>query len=106
MGLDEPALKEVPIAVLGMKIDIEGAVSESTFREAMGLASQSYAGRSIEVFMGSVLEMHGAHRIGEAIQWLSTRIPEDRLKKRLETKPACSTASLEAGGEEDEDMMV
>ena len=71
-------LCNVPVAVLGNKIDKKGAASEEELREQLGLQCEvtwgkdpkkkTGAGRPIEVFMCSV-----AKRMGyiEAFQWIS-----------------------------------
>ena len=74
-------LKEVPVVVLGNKIDMAAAASEAELRQALGLTHTtgkdtrpSQLGttmRPVELFMCSVV-----HRSGytEAIQWLAQYI--------------------------------
>jgi len=79
--LEDPALAEVPIAVLGNKIDIPVAASEQELRESLGLYQHMTSGkdaktgalqaRPIELFMVSVAKRMG---YGEAFQWLSKHL--------------------------------
>eukprot|EP00826_Nyctotherus_ovalis_P043727 TRINITY_DN4644_c0_g1_i4.p1 TRINITY_DN4644_c0_g1~~TRINITY_DN4644_c0_g1_i4.p1 ORF type:complete len:196 (+),score=59.53 TRINITY_DN4644_c0_g1_i4:160-747(+) len=74
-----PELSNVPVAILGNKIDKKGAASEDELRESLGLpyeltwgkdpSKKTGTGRPIEIFMCSV-----AKRMGyvEAFQWIST----------------------------------
>jgi GTP-binding protein SAR1 len=102
--LSAPALKAVPIAVLGMKTDLKGAANEDDFCKAMGLAQETLSDH-IKVFMCSVVEMHGCHRIGEAILWLSKKIIERNVPQ-----PSAATTRPEALPQDDEaenvDMLV
>jgi len=78
--LDEPCLRDVPMAVLGNKIDIPVAASEDELRHALGLPHHATCGkdvsaasvkgqsRPVEVFMCSVVKRMG---YAEAFQWLS-----------------------------------
>ena len=77
--LNLPELNNVPVAILGNKIDKKGAASEDELRESLGLPyeltwgkeknKKTGTGRPIEIFMCSV-----AKRMGyiEAFQWIST----------------------------------
>lgn len=56
---------EVPIVVLGNKIDREGSLSEEQFREAFGLKKED---RPIEVFMCSIIQREG---YAPALKWAS-----------------------------------
>eukprot|EP00826_Nyctotherus_ovalis_P041533 TRINITY_DN419_c0_g3_i2.p1 TRINITY_DN419_c0_g3~~TRINITY_DN419_c0_g3_i2.p1 ORF type:complete len:195 (+),score=49.50 TRINITY_DN419_c0_g3_i2:106-690(+) len=78
--MDMPEISNVPIAVLGNKIDKKGAASEDELRSSLGLpheftwgkdAKKVDTGRPIEIFMCSI-----AKRMGyvEAFQWISTFI--------------------------------
>merc|ERR1719343_462360 len=80
MLLDEPSLRDVPIAVLGNKIDIPVAASEDELRQSLGLPQHMTCGKSIaavagkggrpvEVFMCSVVKRMG---YAEAFEWLSS----------------------------------
>lgn len=118
----EQMLQDVPIAVLGMKIDIAGAASADEFCKAMGLpqkvlsssptaeglamfpskvSTDNMATDNIKVFMCSVVEMEGCHRIGEAINWLSEHILQHRA-------PAGTPVAIaeESNPADDMDMMV
>ena len=76
--LSMPELSNVPIAILGNKIDKKGAASEEELRESLGLTyeltwgkdpkKKTGTGRPTEIFMCSV-----AKRMGyiEAFQWIS-----------------------------------
>jgi len=75
--LSEQALAAVPIAVLGQKIDLEGAASEEEFRSALRLLPSDIAGRPVSVFMCSVLQKRG---YGDAIRWISDVILERRVR--------------------------
>lgn len=76
--LIEPALANVPIAVLGNKIDIPTAASEEELRYALGLHAHvtcgkavrkgdPWMGRPVELFMTSVVKRMG---YAEAFLWL------------------------------------
>ena len=76
--LSMPELANVPVAILGNKIDKKGAASEEELRENLGLPyevtwgkdpkKKTGTGRPIEIFMCSI-----AQRMGyiEAFQWIS-----------------------------------
>jgi len=73
--LNEPALQDVPLAILGNKIDIPVAASEEEFRRALGLAqhmtcggAEKGAARPVEVFMCSITRRMG---FAESFLWLS-----------------------------------
>jgi len=70
-------LKDVPVVVLGNKIDLPKAVGEKDFRDVMGLPAHTTTGkgtsrtagsRPIEVFMCSVVNRSGYN---EAFKWVS-----------------------------------
>jgi len=75
--LEDPALREVPIAVLGNKIDIPTAASEDELRHMLGLYShmtcdgdekKGAAGcRPLRLFMCSIAKRMG---YAEAFEWL------------------------------------
>ena len=67
----EDSLADVPVAVLGNKIDIEGALSEVQLREMLGLYESRT--RPLEIFMCCVVERQG---YGRAIQWLASYIKD------------------------------
>lgn len=80
--LSMPELVELPIAILGNKIDRKGAVNEEQLREALGLSLEKTGktsckmqskevqnSRPIEVFMCSIANGKGYK---EAFQWLNT----------------------------------
>lgn len=105
MLLAEPALKEVPIAVLGTKIDLNGAASEDEFRRALGVLPEAVAGRAVQVYMCSVIERDGAFQVGEAIQWLASNVPQSRISgPKLATLGSEPTQKDDFG--DDDDMMV
>jgi len=79
MLLEEHSLHDVPIAVLGNKIDIAVAASEDELRHSLGLPRHMTCGkdavagagkqaRPVEVFMCSVVKQMG---YAEAFEWLS-----------------------------------
>lgn len=61
----EEDLKDTPICVLGNKIDKDGAVSEATLRDALGIYDHE------GVFMCSIVERSGYE---PAFQWLAKKI--------------------------------
>jgi GTP-binding protein SAR1 len=80
--LDGDGLADVPIAVLGNKIDIPTAASEDELRASLGIFRHFSSGkaskksvdegvREVEVFMCSVVKRMGYN---EAFQWLSDRV--------------------------------
>jgi len=72
--LREPALEDVPVVVLGNKIDIPVAASEDELRYVLGLPHHVTAdagekgGRPVQLFMCSIVKRMG---YSEAFQWLS-----------------------------------
>ena len=81
--LETPELQNVPVVVLGNKIDIGNAASEEELRNAFKLPSHltyqgpagnrdNRGGRPIQVFMCSVLNRMGYR---EAFQWLAKFLP-------------------------------
>lgn len=77
--LSAQELKGKPIAVLGMKTDLQGAASEEEFSKAMGLCNSDAVADNVKVFMCSVVDMEGCQRIGEAVNWLSAHILENPI---------------------------
>lgn len=81
--LDDPCLAQVPIAVLGNKIDIPVAASEQELRQSLGLYQHMTSGkdnvgnksssncRPMELFMVSVVKRMG---YAEAFRWLSNEL--------------------------------
>merc|ERR1711915_1062261 len=75
---EEPSLAQVPIVVLGNKIDIPVAASEEELRQGLQLFNHmtfgreakkgAAAARPVELFMVSVAKRMG---YAEAFQWLS-----------------------------------
>mmetsp|Transcript_39180 Transcript_39180/g.93662 ORF Transcript_39180/g.93662 Transcript_39180/m.93662 type:complete len:198 (+) Transcript_39180:58-651(+) len=75
--LEDPALAQVPLAVLGNKIDIPVAASEDELRHSLGLYTHMTSGkmaqkdlqvRPLELFMCSVVKRMG---YAEAFDWLA-----------------------------------
>merc|ERR1712154_53953 len=75
--LAEPALAEVPVVVLGNKIDIPVAASEEELRQSLQLYHHMTSGRDakptskcrpVELFMVSVVKRMG---YAEGFQWLA-----------------------------------
>ncbi|XP_069055352.1 small COPII coat GTPase SAR1B [Pleurodeles waltl] len=79
--LTDETISNVPILILGNKIDKPEAISEERLRELFGLygqttgkgkvASKDLSSRPLEVFMCSVLKRQG---YGEGFRWLSQYI--------------------------------
>eukprot|EP01147_Barroeca_monosierra_P008628 gene8628-10294_t len=76
--LSDEKIAEVPIVVLGNKIDLPGAASEEELRSVLGLMGQttgkgtvprsSLSSRPLELFMCTVIKKQG---YGDAFRWLS-----------------------------------
>jgi GTP-binding protein SAR1 len=76
--MDPDIPEDVPIAVLGNKVDAEGALSEAHFRDLFGLVQTTgkhqrghhlpSESRIIEVFMCSIKNREG---YGEALKWVA-----------------------------------
>eukprot|EP00055_Hartaetosiga_balthica_P013039 m.65352 g.65352 ORF g.65352 m.65352 type:complete len:193 (-) comp8149_c0_seq1:102-680(-) len=76
--LADEAIADVPICILGNKIDIPGAASEEELRTTLGLHGQttgkgtvpksSISTRPLELFMCSVLQRQG---YGDGFKWLA-----------------------------------
>lgn len=80
--LEDPSLVDVPIAVLGNKIDIPVAASEEELRHSVGLYQHMTSGkdavgkvpsqaRPLEIFMVSIRKKMG---YAEAFAWLSSHV--------------------------------
>mmetsp|Transcript_35774 Transcript_35774/g.93595 ORF Transcript_35774/g.93595 Transcript_35774/m.93595 type:complete len:195 (+) Transcript_35774:162-746(+) len=79
--LKDEAIVDVPILVLGNKIDKRGATSEETLKAALGLVGQTTGkaavprsqlpGRPLEVFTCSVKRRQG---YGDGFRWLSNYV--------------------------------
>ena len=73
--LETPELVNIPIAILGNKIDMAGAVSVEELKEALSydelLAKES---RPMEIFMVSVTKKIG---FTQALEWISSKLPDD-----------------------------
>ena len=73
--LETPELVNIPIAILGNKIDMAGAVSMEELKEALQyddlIARET---RPIEMFMVSVTKKIG---YSKALEWISTKLPDD-----------------------------
>ena len=78
--LNNEDIGNIPVLVLGNKIDKSGAVNEDEFRLQLGLATESsfgvqkldnIGGKSVEVFMCSIFK-----RIGfkEGLEWLTVKL--------------------------------
>lgn len=76
--MSDEKIAEVPIVVLGNKIDLPGAASEEELRSVLGLMGQttgkgtvprsSLSSRPLELFMCTVIKKQG---YGDAFRWLS-----------------------------------
>ena len=73
--LETPELVNIPIAILGNKIDMAGAVSMEELKEALQyddlIARET---RPIEMFMVSVTKKIG---YSKALEWISTKLPDE-----------------------------
>ena len=73
--LETPELINIPIAILGNKIDMAGAVSEEELKAAIHydelLARET---RPMELFMVSVTKKIGFTR---ALEWVSSKLPDE-----------------------------
>ncbi|AKU37472.1 GTP-binding protein [Scale drop disease virus] len=67
--LNDELLHDVPILVLGNKIDKQNAIGEVELRHIFGIYGQT--SRPVEVFMCSVLKQQG---YGSGFRWLSQHI--------------------------------
>ena len=73
--LETPELVNIPIAILGNKIDMAGAVSVEELKEALHydelLANEN---RPMEIFMISVTKKIG---FTQALEWVSSKLPDE-----------------------------
>ena len=73
--LESPELVNIPIAILGNKIDMNGSVSVEQLKEALGydeiLAKET---RPMEIFMVSVAKKVG---YSAALEWISKNLPDE-----------------------------
>ena len=73
--LETPELVNIPIAILGNKIDMKGSVSSEQLKEALGydeiLAKET---RPMEIFMVSVAKKVG---YSAALEWISKNLPDE-----------------------------
>ena len=73
--LKRPELVNIPIAILGNKIDMGGAVSMEELKEAIGydeiIANET---RPMELFMVSVTKKIG---YSKALEWISSKLPDE-----------------------------
>ena len=73
--LETPELVNIPIAILGNKIDMNGSVSVEQLKEALGydeiLAKET---RPMEIFMVSVAKKIG---YSAALEWISKNLPDE-----------------------------
>lgn len=73
--LETPELVNIPIAILGNKIDMAGAVSLEELKEALNyddlVARET---RPMEIFMVSVTKKIG---YSKALEWISTKLPDE-----------------------------
>ena len=73
--LETPELVNIPIAILGNKIDMAGAVSVEELKEALHydelLAKET---RPLAIFMVSVTKKIG---FTQALEWISSKLPDD-----------------------------
>ena len=73
--LDTPELVNIPIAILGNKIDMNGAVNVDELKAALGydeiIAKET---RPMKIFMVSVMKKIG---YSKALEWISEHLPEE-----------------------------
>lgn len=79
--MSEPALGNVPIALLGNKIDIKGAYTDVQLTQSLGLTEQltgkaakpvPEGTRPMEMFMCSIVKRSGYQ---DAFKWLANYLP-------------------------------
>ena len=72
--LQSPQLDNVPIAILGNKIDLKGSVSEEELKEALDFVSIcSKESRPMEMFMCSISKRLGYTK---ALEWITTYLKD------------------------------
>ena len=72
--LETPELVNIPIAILGNKIDMAGAVSIEELKAALHYDElMAKENRPMEVFMTSVTKKIG---FSAALEWISTKLPD------------------------------
>jgi GTP-binding protein SAR1 len=73
--LETPELVNIPIAILGNKIDMAGAVSIEELKAALHYDElMAKENRPMEVFMTSVTKKIG---FSAALEWISTKLPDE-----------------------------
>ena len=73
--LETPELVNIPIAILGNKIDMAGAVSLEELKAALHYDELvAKENRPMEVFMTSVTKKIG---YSNALEWISTKLPDE-----------------------------
>ena len=73
--LETPELVNIPIAILGNKIDMAGAVSLEELKAALHYDElMAKENRPMEVFMTSVTKKIG---FSAALEWISTKLPDE-----------------------------
>ena len=73
--LETPQLVNIPIAILGNKIDMAGAVSLEELKAALHYDElMAKENRPMEVFMTSVTKKIG---YSNALEWISTKLPDE-----------------------------
>ena len=73
--LETPELVNIPIAILGNKIDMAGAVSIEELKAALHYDElMAKENRPMEVFMTSVTKKIG---YSNALEWISTKLPDE-----------------------------
>ena len=73
--LETPELVNIPIAILGNKIDMAGAVSLEELKAALHYDElMAKENRPMEVFMTSVTKKIG---YSNALEWISTKLPDE-----------------------------
>ena len=73
--METPELVNIPIAILGNKIDMAGAVSLEELKAALHYDElMAKENRPMEVFMTSVTKKIG---YSNALEWISTKLPDE-----------------------------
>ncbi|KQK76169.1 hypothetical protein AAES_140821 [Amazona aestiva] len=103
--MTDETISNVPILILGNKIDRPEAISEEKLREIFGLYGQTTGkgnvplkdlnARPMEVFMCSVLKRQG---YGEGFRWLSQHVVEAGAPLRVTPAPGPGRAATSLNG--------
>ena len=67
--LEDPSMENIPVAILGNKIDRRDALGETDLMAALGIYKYLSTKNTVKLFLVSVVKRQG---IKEAVQWLAT----------------------------------